>query len=176
MSHATPPIRASWMSRPKIEPRPPRPPRRPGRLKKPPNRPPLAAAGAPAVDLPGCVMVRWVGAAALGAVVVEGGAVKVREPRLPELNPPPARALASAITRTSAAATATNASNGRMRRKLSIEFLPDQPERGMQYIGMDCYFVKASHTGIPSRHSTVARIERSEIRDRAICAPNVAAK
>jgi hypothetical protein len=44
---------------------------------------------------PGCcapgvgVIVRWIGAAGLGAVLVGGGAEKVREPRLPA--PPPIR-------------------------------------------------------------------------------------
>jgi hypothetical protein len=40
-------------------------------------------------------MVRLNGFAAFGAVVVEGGAEKVREPRDPELEPPPTRASAS---------------------------------------------------------------------------------
>jgi len=59
----------------------------PGRLKKPPP----VAAGAAAL---GCVMVRFIGCAVFGAVVVEGGAALVREPRDPELLPPPTRASA----------------------------------------------------------------------------------
>ena len=39
--------------------------------------------------LPGCVKVRFIGCAAPGAVVVLGGAEKVRDPREPELPPPP---------------------------------------------------------------------------------------
>ena len=68
----------------------------PGLLKKPPP----AAAGAD-VAAPGWVMVRFIGCAVPGAVVVEGGAEKVREPREPELEPPPTRASAAeiAITR-----------------------------------------------------------------------------
>ena len=75
-----------------------RPPSRPGRLKKPPparlNRPPPAEL---APGLPGWVKVRLKGWAALGAVVVDGGAVKVRDPREPEENPPPTRASAEEI-------------------------------------------------------------------------------
>ncbi len=65
----------------------------PGRLKKPPP----AVAGAPTPGLPGWVMVRLSGCAVPGAVVVEGGAEKVREPREPMLPPPPGRASADAI-------------------------------------------------------------------------------
>ena len=49
----------------------------PGRLKKPP------VAGAPAAGRLGWVMVRSSGRAAFGAVLVVGGAEKVREPRDP---------------------------------------------------------------------------------------------
>ena len=49
------------------------PPIIPGRLKKPPLAAP-AAAGAPMPGLPGWVKVRFMGCAALGAVVVLGGA------------------------------------------------------------------------------------------------------
>ena len=64
----------------------------PGRLKKPP-----LAAPAPAAipGLPGWVMVRLNGCAAFGAVEVLGGAEKVRDPREPELPPPPIRASAA---------------------------------------------------------------------------------
>ena len=68
----------------------------PGRLKKPPLAAP-AAAGAPIPGLPGWVKVRFMGCAALGAVVVLGGAEKVRDPREPELPPPPTRASAAEI-------------------------------------------------------------------------------
>jgi len=51
----------------------------------------VASAGAAAL---GCVMVRFIGCAVFGAVVVEGGAALVREPRDPELLPPPTRASA----------------------------------------------------------------------------------
>ena len=46
----------------------------PGRLKKPPLAAAPAAAGAPTPGLPGWVKVRFIGCAALGAVVVLGGA------------------------------------------------------------------------------------------------------
>ena len=66
----------------------------PGLLKKPPL---LAApaAGAPTPGVPGWVKVRFMGCAVPGAVVVLGGAEKVRDPREPELPPPPTRASAS---------------------------------------------------------------------------------
>jgi hypothetical protein len=63
----------------------------PGRLKKPPP-----AVDVPKPGVPGWVNVRLNGCAALGAVDVLGGAEKVRVPRDPELNPPPARASAGA--------------------------------------------------------------------------------
>ena len=47
-----------------------------------------------ALGLPGWVMVRFMGCVVPGAVVVDGGAEKVREPRDPELPPPPMRASA----------------------------------------------------------------------------------
>ena len=50
--------------------------------------------------MPGWVKVRLRGCAVPGAVEVEGGAAKVREPREPELNPPPARASAAEIAST----------------------------------------------------------------------------
>src|SRR5262252_3428873 len=96
-------IRPICRTRPRIEAKPPRPENRPaprkpaarppsipmpGRLKKPP---PVAAG---ALGLPGWVMVRLKGCAEPGAVVVDGGAEKVREPRDPELPPPPIRASA----------------------------------------------------------------------------------
>ena len=63
----------------------------PGRLKNPPR----AGAAAPTPGLPGWVIVRLNGWAALGAVDVLGGAEKVRPPREPELMPPPIRASAA---------------------------------------------------------------------------------
>src|SRR6195256_295830 len=72
--------------------RPPSVPR-PGRLKKPPP----VAAGAPTPGLPGWVMVRLSGCAVPGAVDVLGGAENVRDPRDPELKPPPTRASADEI-------------------------------------------------------------------------------
>src|SRR3954463_13772347 len=80
--------------------RPPSMPR-PGLLKKPP----LAAAGAAIPGLPGCVNVRLNGCALPGAVDVLGGAVKVRDPREPELEPPPTRASATEIASTSGTAS-----------------------------------------------------------------------
>ena len=65
----------------------------PGRLKKPPLR---RRAGGHS-GLPGWVMVRLNGCAALGAVEVLGGAENVRPPREPELPPPPIRASADEI-------------------------------------------------------------------------------
>src|SRR5258707_12810605 len=64
----------------------------PPRLKKPP---PVVAAPTP--GLPGWAKVRLNGCAVPGAVVVLGGAEKVREPREPDPNPPPTRASADQI-------------------------------------------------------------------------------
>jgi hypothetical protein len=69
----------------------------PGRLKKPPLVAAPAVAAEPIPGLPGWVKVRFIGAAVPGAVVVLGGAEKVREPREPELPPPPTRASAEEI-------------------------------------------------------------------------------
>jgi hypothetical protein len=55
--------------------------------------------------LPGWVMVRLNGWAAFGAVEVEGGAENVRDPREPELEPPPTRASADEATMTSGIAS-----------------------------------------------------------------------
>src|SRR5437660_386237 len=87
-----------------IDDKPPRPENIPPPNSMPsrpaPRKPAPAAAGAD-VAAPGWVMVRFIGCAVPGAVVVEGGAEKVREPREPELEPPPTRASAAeiAITR-----------------------------------------------------------------------------
>ncbi|HEY4856366.1 MAG TPA: hypothetical protein VIH98_06770 [Xanthobacteraceae bacterium] len=59
-------------------------------------------------------MLRSIGRA-LGDVVVEGGAEKVCEPRLPKLPPRPARASASLTISAKVAATAQTASKGRKR-------------------------------------------------------------
>jgi hypothetical protein len=74
---------------------------------------------------PGCVMLRSIGRAP-GDVVVDGGAEKVCEPRLPKLPPRPARASASVIAKANTAATAQSASSGRTRKE-SMEILPDRP-------------------------------------------------
>ena len=58
--------------------------------------------------LPGWVMVRLNGCAALGAVEVLGGAEKVRAPREPELPPPPTRASAAEIASISGSASDKN--------------------------------------------------------------------
>jgi hypothetical protein len=74
----------------------------PPRLKKPP---PVVAAGAPIPGLPGWLKVRLNGWAVLGAVDVLGGAAKVRDPRDPELIPPPTRASAAETAIASGSAT-----------------------------------------------------------------------
>jgi hypothetical protein len=66
------------------------------------------------------VIVRWIGAALLGAVLVLGGGEKVRKPRLPPEKPPPARACASAATSTNAVAIAASAISQRWRNMVSI--------------------------------------------------------
>ena len=114
-------------SMPKI-PAPMKPPRRPPN-KPPPNRPgrpkkpPPGAGWGVVLGRVGWDMVRSSGRAEFGAVEVGGGALKVREPRLPEPKPPPTRASAT-VAKTSAAAMATSATNGRIRRKLNIQSLP----------------------------------------------------
>src|SRR5579871_2546153 len=75
-----------------------RPPNRPGRLNKPPP-------DVPKPGLPGWVTVRLNGWAVFGAVDVEGGAEYVREPREPELDPPPTRASADEATMTTGIAS-----------------------------------------------------------------------
>jgi hypothetical protein len=62
----------------------------------------------PAVAVDGCVVERWIGAAVVGAVRVDGGAEKVRVPRLPKLPPRPTRASAS-VTRNASAVNSANA-------------------------------------------------------------------
>jgi hypothetical protein len=70
----------------------------PGRLKNPPPC-------VPKPGLPGWVIVRLNGCAAFGAVEVVGGAENVRDPRDPELEPPPTRASADEATMTSGMAS-----------------------------------------------------------------------
>src|SRR5262245_35496589 len=86
----------------------------PGRLKNPP---PVWGAVVGAV---GCACVRCIGCVAVGAVLVDGGAEKVREPREPELEPPPTRAsatdeIATAAGNASAVSTAKVLKDARMR-------------------------------------------------------------
>jgi hypothetical protein len=69
----------------------------------------------------------------LGAVVVEGGAEKVREPRLPKL--PPIRASASDAASASAATMAQSASSGRKRWRI-IRFLPEAENDTAKDIGI----------------------------------------
>ncbi|HXN43017.1 MAG TPA: hypothetical protein VN917_02130 [Xanthobacteraceae bacterium] len=76
-------------------------------------------------------MERSVGATAFGAVWVAGGGLNVRMPRLPKLDPPPARAFASAATKASAASSAANISNERAQR--AIEFLLQVRQRIYRY-------------------------------------------
>ena len=76
----------------------------PGRLKKPPLAAP-AAAGAPMPGLPGWVKVRFRAAPCPAPSVVLGGAEKVRDPREPELPPPPTRASAAEIAIADGSAT-----------------------------------------------------------------------
>src|SRR5262245_28887160 len=86
----------------------------PGRLKKPPVCGAAAGRVTEVVE-PGWVMVRSSGRAP-GAVVVDGGAEKVREPRLP---PPPGRASTELAINTSAAPTASITASGRKRKSMS---------------------------------------------------------
>src|SRR5690348_2745763 len=120
------------------EPNPPMPPKKPWPnsspnrpaprkpAASPPNRPLPKKPGRVAVPLPngdvarGWVMLRWIGETD-GAVRVDEGAEKVRIPRLPPENPPPARALAaSPETSTRAVATAASAINQRWRNMFAI--------------------------------------------------------
>src|SRR2546421_3607869 len=79
--------------------------RPPSRPRPPLKKPPLAGAGAAIPGLPGWVNVRLNGCAVPGAVDVLGGAVKVRDPRDPELEPPPTRASAAEIASTNGTAS-----------------------------------------------------------------------
>jgi hypothetical protein len=70
------------------------------------KKPPPVLEGAPTPGLPGWVIVRLNGVAVPGAVDVLGGAENVREPREPELKPPPTRASADEIARAAGSANA----------------------------------------------------------------------
>src|SRR5258706_10690719 len=105
-------INPSWKMSPRNDTRPPRPPMKPWPNKRP-NRPAPRKPAARPPQIPerpkkppgdgaklgrglaifGCVTVRCIGAAD-GMVEVDGGADNVRDPRLPELSPPPMRASA----------------------------------------------------------------------------------
>ena len=78
--------------------------------------------------VPGCVIVRLIGAAAFGAVAVGGGAEKVFEPREPALTR--GRASASATTMVNTAATAMAAKSGR---NSFIRFSPRRPVGRPEY-------------------------------------------
>src|ERR1700726_3138989 len=94
------------------------PPRKPGRLKKPPPSGDVAGRCASAPPgWPGCVMLRSMGRA-VGEVAVDGGAEKVCEPRVPKLNPRPARASASVAASAKVAAIAQNANSARKRKRV----------------------------------------------------------
>src|SRR5437762_4927087 len=93
---ASPPNRP-WPINSPIRPAPSNPANRPPvKPPKRPNMPPGAAAGLVGVAgrdaCVGWVVERCIGAAVFGAVVVVGGALKVREPRLPKLPPELGRA------------------------------------------------------------------------------------
>jgi hypothetical protein len=80
------------------------------------------------------VKVRLKGWAALGAVAVDGGAVKVRDPREPEENPPPTRASAEEIASVAGSASdstmATVLMSPRRRRVSVMSVFPKIPGRG----------------------------------------------
>src|SRR4029077_18009061 len=102
----SPPPKKPWPnSRPPM-PAPIRPPISPDMKPDPRLRPPPMPAPAPAKPGEGAgvfgVMLRWNGVPELGAVRVEGGADQVMLPRLPNEEPPPARASANVGARISA--------------------------------------------------------------------------
>src|SRR5262249_47952940 len=86
---------------------------RPGRPKKPGE---LGAR--PVVGCDGCVTERWIGEPGDGAVRVGAGVEKVREPRLPMLDPPPARASASLTRAPQTSATAAKAASARTKDRI----------------------------------------------------------
>jgi hypothetical protein len=63
-------------------------------------------------------MLRWIGAAGDGAVLVAGGAENVREPRLPMPAPPPTRASAVLTSMPSASVTANTAMSVRNEKRI----------------------------------------------------------
>jgi len=87
--------------------------------------------------LEGWVRVRLKGWAALGAVLVDGGAEKVREPREPEENPPPTRASAEEIADIVGSANdntmAIALTNPRMRGVSVMSVFPKYPRQGNCY-------------------------------------------
>ena len=83
-----------------------------------------AANGRAKPGLPGWVMVRLNGCAALGAVDVLGGIEKVRDPREPELKPPPMRASAGDMMESvGSASDKTTAMAWTNLRPLSVNFM-----------------------------------------------------
>jgi hypothetical protein len=74
-------------------------------------------------------MLRWIGAAVVGAVRVVGAAEKVRLPRLPELKPPPTRASAALASMPTASTTANAAASLRTLNPImkSSRFLSARP-------------------------------------------------
>src|SRR5689334_277526 len=121
-----------------------RPPSKPPRLKKPPparlKKPPLDEF---VPGLPGWVKVRLNGWAVVGAVVVEGGAEKVRAPREPEEDPPPTRASAELIASVAGSASdstmATALMSPRTRKVGVISVFPKSPVRELplRWAGID---------------------------------------
>src|SRR5262249_5186390 len=104
------------------------PPNNPPANPRPPNKPGRVPAWPMDAASPGCVIDLWIGAA-VGAVGVLGGAENVRIPRLPPEKPPPARACASAVTNTMAAAIAINPLSQRGRNMTIVsgpKWLPTQ--------------------------------------------------
>ena len=81
--------------------------------------------------LPGWVKVRFIGAAVPGAVVVEGGAEKVRDPREPELPPPPIRASADEIAITSGTASDRTTAMARTIPRICVKFMSVSSIPGM---------------------------------------------
>ena len=89
---------------------------------------------------PGCVTERWIGEVGPGAVVVGPGRLKVREPRLPRLNPLPGRASAVATPRKTAQIAAITTAN----RKSGLDMLVSQrdPFPGARSEKMETIFRK----------------------------------
>ena len=98
----------------------------------------MRAVDVAAPGVPGCVIVRLIGAAAFGAVAVGGGAEKVFEPREPWLER--GRASASATTMVNTAATAMAAKSGR---KSFIRFSQDARLGARNIVAGGC-FVKGA--------------------------------